>query len=95
MSPGVVSNFDFEYRLVLHTKRYKLKLTISRVCLEKCNFLQTKPNIGNIYIYQIKEFFAMSMDSESLPQNKASFGLDQGLKFICTGECANFFGDET
>ena len=27
----------------------QLKLTISTVCLEKCNFLATKPNIGNIY----------------------------------------------
>ena len=54
MSPRVVSDFDFEHRLVLHTKQYKLKLVISTVYLKKYNFLQTKLNIGNMYIYQIE-----------------------------------------
>ena len=49
MSPGVVSNFNFEYQLVMHVKRCKLKLTIFTIYLEKCNFLQTTPNICNLY----------------------------------------------
>ena len=49
MSPKLVSDLDFESRLALHTNRCKLKLAIYTVYLEICNFLQTEPNICNIY----------------------------------------------
>ena len=46
----MVSFSDFESWLALHVKRCKLKLIISTICLEIRNFLQTTPNIDNIYI---------------------------------------------
>ena len=73
MSPGVVSDFDFKYRLVLHVKQCKLKLIISTICLKKCNLLQTKLNIGNIYIYQIEP---LGETSGCIPIS--SLGDDQG-----------------
>ena len=58
-------------------------MAISIVCLEKCNFLQTAPT------------FCKSMDSGSLPQNKVSFGSDQGLKFHMHGRTCQFSGNKT
>ena len=49
MSPKVISVPDFESRLALHAKWCKLKLIIYIVYLKICNFLQTAPNISNIY----------------------------------------------
>ena len=47
----MVSDLNYESQLALHVKRCKVKQTNSKVCFEKCNFLQTVPNISNIYIY--------------------------------------------
>ena len=77
---GVSSDPDSEFRLALHPKRCKLKLAISTVYLEKCNFFANDTKYRHI-IYCWKVFFDTIMDLRSLPQNKALVGLDQQLKF--------------
>ena len=89
----VLLDLDYEFRLALYAKQDNVKLTFLTVNLEKCHFLQTTPNIGNIYHW--KEFFSASMYLGSLPQNKAPFVSNQGLKFSLQGKYANFFCDET
>ena len=54
------------------------------------NILQKTLNIGKLYTVGI-----MSINSGSLSQNKASFGLDLSLKFHLQGECVNFSGNKT
>ena len=54
-------------------KRQTLTVNFT-ICLEKY-FFQTTLNIGKLYNVG-KYFFVMSMDSRSLSQNKALFGLD-------------------
>ena len=76
----MVSDPDFVSRLVVQAKRGKVKLTFSIVYLENYKFLQTTPNIDILYTVG-KNFFSKSMDSRSLPQNKAPFGLNQLSKF--------------
>ena len=56
-----------------------VKLAFFTVSLENHNFLQTTSNIH--IIYRWKEFFATSIDSRSLPQNKVPIGSDQLSKF--------------
>ena len=76
----MVLDFDFESRLTLHAKRDKIKLTISIVFLEKCDFFANDSKHRQI-IYHWKLFFATSLYSGSLPQNKALLGSDQLSKF--------------
>ena len=51
MSLGVVLDFHFEYWLVLHIKRCKLKLAISTIYLKKCK-LFAKGSKHRQYIYK-------------------------------------------
>ena len=70
---------DSESYLALYAKQGKVKLAFFTVSLEKCEFLWRPPNIG--ILYTVGKFFATSMDSRSLPQNKTLFDSDQLSKF--------------
>ena len=49
-------------------------------CLEKCDFFVNESKYRHI-IYYWKSFFTTSIDSRSLPQNRAPFGSNQLSKF--------------
>ena len=72
----MVLDLDFESRLVLHAKRCKLKLANFTICLEKYKFLQTTPNVGNIYIYiyQTEAHETLVKNPKSIPQESPLFG---------------------
>ena len=58
-------------------------------------FANETKHMQYIYIYQIEAFFVKSMDLGLLPQNKASFGSDQGLKFCLHERTCQFFRQQT
>ena len=66
MSPGMVSNLDFKFRLALDAKRCKLKLVISTVYLKKCNFLQAAQNIDNRYRYRYRYILNQTSQRDEL-----------------------------
>ena len=91
---GVISDFDFESRLSLDAKRCKLKLTVSTVCLKKCNILQTKPNIGNIYI-KLKNFSPRVWIRDRYLKIRPHLEYIKVWSFVCMRKRANFSGNRT
>ena len=65
MSARVVLDLNLKFQFALHVKRDKIKIALLIVSLKKSDFLQMKPNMGNIYkyiyIYQIKVFEETSL----------------------------------
>ena len=58
MSLRVVSDFESESQMALYAKWDKVKLIFLIVSLEQCKFLQTTPNIRNIYISNLSSLNA-------------------------------------
>ena len=81
MSPRVVSDPDSESWLALHIKRCKFLIVNFTVCPEKMWLFANDFKHKQI-IYFWKSFFVTSMNSGSLPQNKALFGSDPLTKFL-------------
>ena len=72
----MISDPNSKSQLVLHRNKVKLLTVNSYIVSKYVTFF------ANDFKYCWKEFFAMIKNLRSLPQNKASFGSDQLVKFV-------------